>query len=396
MEERREQKTIEGFGRIFKPRYARKGTDGSRQVYQNPIWWIAYYHNGEELRESSHSSEEKGAIKLLKRRVQDLGRGIVGTKEERLTFELLVEDLKNDYKVNEKRSLDNVELSIRHLSEFFAGDKARHITTDRVRQYIAKRQKEKSPRKGEGAANASINRELSALKRAFSLAIQAGNLFHRPYIPMLEENNARQGFLDHGGFLALRNELPDYLKDPVSFLYLSGWRSGEMKSLEWRDVGADAIRLRAENSKNKKPRVLPLRGELAEILQRAKDTRKPESPFVFQDNGRPIGDFRKAWHSACVSAGLGYFEKLGEGRAAKKVYRGLLVHDLRRSAVRNMVAAGIREKVAMGLSGHKTRSVFDRYHIVTEDDLAEASDRLFGHLERQAEAAKVVPIRKAG
>ena len=93
MEERREQKTIEGFGRIFKPRYKRKSADGSRQVYENPIWWIAYYHNGEELRESSDSREEKDAIKLLKRRVQDLGRGIVGTKEERLTFELLVEDL---------------------------------------------------------------------------------------------------------------------------------------------------------------------------------------------------------------------------------------------------------------------------------------------------------------
>jgi hypothetical protein len=120
MEERREQKTIEGFGRIFKPRYTRKSSGGSQQVYENPIWWIAYYHNGEELRESSHSSEEKEAIKLLKRRVQDLGRGIVGTKEERVTFEKLVEDLKNDYKVNGKRSHDSVELSIRHLSEFFA------------------------------------------------------------------------------------------------------------------------------------------------------------------------------------------------------------------------------------------------------------------------------------
>ena len=141
--------------------------------------------------------------------------------------------------------------------------------------------------------------------------------------------------------------------------------------------------------------MLPLRGELAEIAGRAQDTRKPECPFVFHNKGQPIGDFRKAWHNACVSVGLGYFEKVGEGRAAKKVYHGLLVHDLRRSAVRNMVGAGIPEKVAMGLSGHKTRSVFDRYHIVSEDDLAEASDRLFGHLERQAEAAKVVPIRKA-
>jgi len=284
MEERREQKTIEGFGRIFKPRYTRKSASGSQQLYENPIWWIAYYHNGEELRESSHSSEEKEAIKLLKRRVQDLGRGIVGTKEERVTFEKLVEDLKNDYKVNGKRSLDNVELSIRHLSGFFVGDKARHITTDRVRQYIAKRQ-------GEGAANASINRELSALKRAFSLAIQAGKLFHRPYIPMLEENKARQGFLDHGGFLALRNELSDYLKDPVSFLYLSGWRSGEMKSLEWRDVGADAIRLRAEKSKNKKPRVLPLRKELAEIIERARETRRPDCVLCSTRTGSQSATF---------------------------------------------------------------------------------------------------------
>lgn len=132
MEEKREQKTIEGFGRIFKPCYKRKSGDGSRRAYQNPIWWIAYYHNGGELRESSYSAEEKKAIKLLKRCVQDLGRGIVGTKEERVTFEQLVEDLRNDYRVNGKRSLDNVELSIRHLSDFFAGDKARHITTDRV------------------------------------------------------------------------------------------------------------------------------------------------------------------------------------------------------------------------------------------------------------------------
>jgi integrase len=132
-----------------------------------------------------------------------------------------------------------------------------------------------------------------------------------------------------------------------------------------------------------------------EITERSREARKPDCPFVFHNKGQPIGDFRKAWQNACVATGLGYFEKIGEGKKAKKVYHGLVPHDLRRSAIRNMVAAGIREKVAMGLSGHKTRSVFDRYHIVSEDDLPEASDRLFGHPELQAEAAKVVPIRKA-
>jgi integrase len=292
--------------------------------------------------------------------IQEPGKGgetfVKKITEQRVTFEHLTEDLKNDYKVNARQSLRSVELSIRHLAEFFAGDRAVHITTDRLRAYIAERQEQE-------AANASINRELSALKRAFSLAQQAGKLFHRPYIPSLEENNARQGFLEHGDFLRLREELPDYLKDPVSFLYLSGWRKGEMQSLEWRDVGTDVIRLRRENSKNKNPRLLPLRGELAEIIERARQARKPDCVFVFHDNGQKIGDFRKAWRNACVAAGLGRFEKTEDG---KVYYLGLIVHDLRRSAIRNMVKAGIREKVAMSLSGHRTRSVFDRYHIVSE------------------------------
>src|SRR5262249_41757619 len=118
-------------------------------------------------------------------------------------------------------------------------------------------------KKFERISNASINRELAALKRMFSLAVQAGKLSTKPYVPTLEENNARQGFLDHGSFLLLRENLPDYLKDPVTFLYLSGWRVSEMKALEWRDVdlAGKVVRLRPEISKNKDGRLLPLKGE---------------------------------------------------------------------------------------------------------------------------------------
>ena len=116
-----------------------------------------------------------------------------------------------------------------------------------------------------------------------------------------------------------------------------------MRTIEWRDVGQDSIRLRAENSKNKKQRVLPLRGELAEIIERARQNRRLDCQFVFHVDGQPIGDFRKAWHNACIAAGPGKFEKIGEEEDAKKVYVGLFIHDLRRSAVRNMVRAGIPE-----------------------------------------------------
>jgi integrase len=222
-------------------------------------------------------------------------------------------------------------------------------------------------RQGEGAANASINRELSALKRMFQLLINDRMLGRKPKIKLLEENNARQGFLDHDDFEKLRDNLPDYLKDPVEFLYRSGWRVSEMRALEWRDVDLPnrVVRLRPELSKNKAGRLLPLRGELGEIFARAKELRKLDCMRVFHDDGRPIGDFRKAWKKALKEAELG----------------PLLVHDLRRTAVRNLLASGVREKVAMQLTGHKTRTIFDRYSIVDDNDLAGAIDQLQNHLK---------------
>jgi hypothetical protein len=243
---------MRGLGRIFK---------------RGSVYWIAYYHRGKEFRESSESENENKAKKLLRKRLGEIGSGkLIGAIEEKLTFDQLAQDLITDYEVNDKRSIESVKLSIRHLRGFFGFDKALNITTDRVRVYIAKRQKEitekhqnqianklqnarqqreqaKALRDSdrvqrllaqanwleeeaeslEVISNASINRELSALKRMFALAIQAGKLSSKPYIPTLEENNARQGFLDHASFLAISPYLPDYLKDPVTFLYLSGW-----------------------------------------------------------------------------------------------------------------------------------------------------------------------------
>jgi integrase len=146
-----------------------------------------------------------------------------------------------------------------------------------------------------------------------------------------------------------------------------------MKSLEWRDVDlrTGIIRLRSAVSKNGRPRELPLAGELRAILDHAHERRRPECRAVFHQDGKPIGAFRKTWASACKAAGLGK----------------VLIHDLRRSAARNFVRAGTPEKIAMSISGHKTRSVFDRYNIVSGDDQVNAIRAQEAYLAKLAESA---------
>jgi integrase len=209
-----------------------------------------------------------------------------------------------------------------------------------------------------------------------------------PYVPHLQENSARQGYFEHREYLALRKVLPSYLKPVVSLAYHTGMRKEEILGLQWEqvDLMEGKITLKLEDTKNSEARTIYMEGELLEVIhfQRAlRDQKFPNCPWVFfGETGERILDFRGAWDSACIEAGLSEILTDDQGRPVKnkkgEVIRvpNKLFHDFRRTAVRNMVRAGVPERVAMMISGHKARSVFERYNIVNEDDLKKASQRV--------------------
>lgn len=354
-------------------------------------WMLKYYRDGRPIYESSGTDIRDEAKKVLRVREGDIAKGVpITSKTGRVRFEDAAADLINDYRVNGRKSLDELERRIKlHLEPFFGKRKLSTITTSDVRAFIAKRQAdlitirkatEDTAAETKPVSNGEINRELTALKRMFTLAMQAGKILHRPHIPMLQEDNVRTGFFEPHQYDAVLTHLPETLRPVITFAYITGWRiTSEVLPIQWRhvDFKGGEIRLDAGTTKNRDGRVFKMTTQLRRLLEARKTERDrvaKESgelcPWVFfrmvaDERGgtkrpRRIIAFNKAWANACIAAGC----------------PGRIPHDLRRTAVRNMVRAGIPERVAMKLTGHKTRSVFERYNIVSDGDLGDAAARL--------------------
>lgn len=342
-------------------RSARRGLGGTYQ--RGGVWWIRYSYRGRKMRESSGSVKEAAAIRLLKKRLGEMGSGrLVGPDVERTTFEDLKQMLLDDYETNGRRSVARAKASLAQLEQVFKLNRALDITPDRLVAYVKRRQ-------DDGVKPATIRNELSALKRAFNLGIRAGRVAFRPVFPVISVRNARSGFFEHADFRAVQARLDPDLQPLAEFLYLTGWRKGEALELEWRMIDLKAGIIRIEDSKNGEPRTLPFRAlpALAALVERQRErTSAVEQArgiivrHVFHRGGRRILDFRGAWQTACTEAGVA----------------NRIPHDFRRTAARNLSRAGVPERVIMTLCGWKTRSVFDRYRIVNEADLAEGLAKL--------------------
>lgn len=341
-----------------------RGEGGLFQIKGSRNWWAKL--NGK--RWSTGTPVKAEALVKLQQR---MGRASLGIREPnlQLAYEDIREGLLFKYRHGKQkgRSLrtkaDGTEdiFGLKHLNAFFGGLKASHITTQLLKEFIKKRL-------AEDASPSTVNRNLGLLRRMLYQARKEDPTVFVPHFPMLDEPEARQGFLQDDAFVNLLAALPERLRTFVLLLYTSGVRTGEAKKILWEHVDLDAheIRLPGSITKNGEPRILPLVGSL---VHRLKAERK--------DSGRvfPIGVFHKSWWSACVKAGLGT-RTPGKENGGWGTYEGLIPHDLRRSALRNMRRRGISTTVAKKISGHLTDAVFERYNITSTDDLHDAANKI--------------------
>ena len=346
-----------------------KGERGTAKPYlRGKIWWIKYYVPGEAQPryESSKSTTKNGAIRLLNQRRSEIDSRQVSSANATVgdLLRLYLADQLKQGRHSYKQAEGYVRL---HLDSAFSKIKASAITTPTIDRFIEQKQIA-------GYASATINRWLEALRRAYTLGTSAlpPLVYTAPKIEMLEEDNVREGFLEHEQYVAFRGELPDHQRLILVIGYHLGMRRGEILTLRWDQVDwkENLIRLEKKQTKGKQARVAPLYGELRAWLEMAYAARQGDCPFIVSWKGAGISQVKTAWNKARERANV----------------PTLLVHDLRRTAVRNMIRAGIPEKQAMRISGHKSRSMFDRYDITDERDIQIAGQKLARYLEEKGKA----------
>ena len=177
-------------------------------------------------------------------------------------------------------------------------DRALEVTSSRLQDYIAHRQ-------DEGAAAATINRELEELQRAFTLAVEADTLALVPKFLSLAEDNTRQGFFERAEFEAvLALPVDADVRDFCEWFYWTGMRPGEIRSLTWAAFDRETwtLRLPGKEAKTGRGRVSALEGDLRAIIERRLRARRLDCTLIFHRGGRPVGEFRKRWKRACREA----------------------------------------------------------------------------------------------
>jgi integrase len=347
-------------------------SNGAGTIYQRgKIWWAQVWVDGKQISQSSKSTDKADAKKLRDKLLGKRHRGelIETTRDKILIGELLDDVLKSDIKESTRYVWKLViEKSIRPA---FGKIKAQRLSTAMMEEYREKR-------KAEGVTDATANRELSIMRTAFHNGRKRTppKVSVVPYFPMVKETTVRQGFVGDDEYVRFLAALPRELKALFVCDYITGIRRSELLAITWPqlDFGARWISLEKGSTKTDNARGVPMLDDMYNLLWEAYQERQekwPDSPWVFNREGVQIKDFRGSWKNACKEANL----------------PDLHLHDLRRTAVRNMRRAGVPQVIRMRISGHKTDSMERRYNIVDKEDIGNARELMETWMSRMKKGA---------
>lgn len=345
---------------------------GQGSIYErNGLWWCDYSVDGVRRRESCETANRDEALAYLHRKQGKLASGELLTPD-RVSVRDLLQLLLEDYDVRKVAQFYIATLKVNSILLPKLGDiKATKLSSARIKEYIESRLKTVKP--------GTVNRELGLLHRAFQLGYnQDPPLVARvPHFPRLTEDEPRKGFLKPELYQKLLFELPEVLRLLFVIAYHVGLRKGALLRIKWSQVDLKANTIWMEGRKsNRKPEpvAVPIYGDMAKFIE----MQPRASEYLFARGSTPIRDFRESWDLACQRAGI----------------PDLLFHDLRRTAVRNLRRAGVPETVIMKITGHRTRSVFERYNITDETDTHEAGRKAEVFLAREQEEVAQITSQK--
>lgn len=363
-------------GSVFQRVYRDKRTG---ELKKTRVWYAKYYVNGKPITVPTETEDYDEAVEFLRKKMAETATLRTGAdRPERVKMDQLFDLLLEWYAMRERRTLYDVKRKIEKkngLRAWFGRLKATAVNTSAIAGFIAWRRRQK-PR----PANGTINRELAYVRRALNLGEQHDPplVLHVPKFEMLPEADPRDGVVTHAQYKSVRDALPGYARIALVIGYHAGARKGEITAIrkDWVDLKSCRIEIRTRDASTKKhKRFLPIYGDMAAELEMAIAAGDKRCPYLVQvvdkdGRGARVIDFEKAWSTACELAGI----------------PDALFHDLRRTALTNMIEAGFSEKEAMEFSGHRTRAVFDRYHIVSARRLKEQAARLGEHMKAKAAA----------
>lgn len=335
-------------------------------VLRGNTWHVAWRYRGKQHSRSTKVAHDgktnkdgtpkpsAAALRELRKlqNEQDRGQNLAS-----IQLEDLLKLVEKEYEVAGYRSAGSLKSRMEHIREFFGTIQAKVMSEADLLEYADHRKKAE-------ASPATINRELEIVGKALHIGVRNGKIEKWIRVRKLKEPPARSGFFDDAKISALIRNLPEYLRPPVMFGYLTGWRRSEVFGLQWKDVDFAAGEIRLATSKNEDPRVFPMTPALRSLLETIEKTKLTLHVFVHKRTERyggealKIVDFRKAFATACENAGC----------------PGMTFHDLRRSAARRLEMEGNRRSVIMEVMGHKTEAMFHRYRIVGREDLVIAGD----------------------